>query len=436
MESITKRIRDLPGGVFEGGRLHEAVPPYPTKEPILCRLNGQDGAGIPASIALDTDIFSKHLCFIGGIGTGKTNAIFHIVKQLRQAMGADDVMILFDSKGDFHEKFYRAGDVVISNDPEMPGAADRWNIFAEIDTSSEAKLSESIFEIAETLFYEKIHASKEPFFSNAAKDLLAAVLLHFNRADYLPRDNQGLKAYLDGSPIDLLREMLGCYDDLRAMETYIAAGSNQANGVFAELQQLSRKTFISNFAQAGGLSMRQLVREKQGRVVFVEYDIGVANMLTPIYRLLFDMAIKESLSRGHSKGNVWFVIDEFRLLPHLQYIENAVNFGRSLGVKFIIGVQNVSQIDEAYSGLAASILSGFSSNFVFRLNDRASINYVQGITGHNRKAEIYKSGSAQVIEHIREGNVVEDWDIARLGLGEAIVGLVGQEPFTFQFDRF
>ena len=431
-----KEILRLPGSVFEGVRLHDGLPPFPVKEPILCRLNGQDGAGNPASIALDADIFSKHLCFIGGIGTGKTNAIFHVIKQLRQSMGADDIMILFDSKGDFHEKFYRPGDVVISNDSSMAGVADSWNIFAEIDTSNEARLKESIYEIAETLFYEKIHGSKEPFFANAAKDLLAAVLLHFNRIDHQPRNNAGLKAYLDGSPIDLLREMLGCYDDLRAMETYIAAGSNQANGVFAELQQLSRKTFLSNFATAGSLSMRQLVKEKMGQMVFVEYDIGIANMLTPIYRLLFDMAIKESLSRGRSKGNVWFVIDEFRLLPHLQYIENAVNFGRGLGVKFIIGVQNVSQIDEAYSGLAASILSGFSSNFVFRLNDRASINYVQGITGHNRKAEIYKSGSSQIVEHIREGNVIEDWDISGLGLGESIVGLPGRQPFKFQFEAF
>ena len=148
------------------------------------------------------------------------------------------------------------------------------------------------------------------------------------------------------------------------------------------------------------------------------------------------MAIKESLSRGRSAGNVWFVIDEFRLLPHLQYLENAVNFGRGLGVKFIIGVQNVTQIDEAYSGLSASILSGFSSNFVFRLGDRASKNYVQGIFDRNRKAEIYKAGSSQVVEHIREGNVIEDWDISGLGLGEAIVGLPGGEPFKFQFGKF
>jgi len=433
--SSIKEIRNLPGGVFEGGRLHEALPPCPVKEPILCRLAGHDGQGNAAALNLNADIFSKHLCFMGGIGTGKSNAIFHIVSQLRQTLGQNDVMVLFDTKGDFHEKFYRPGDVVISNDNALDGVDDNWNIFSEIDNTNEGRRRESIIEIAETLFYEKIHGSKEPFFPNAAKDLFSALLLHFGRSD-LPRNNAGLKDYLDSTPIEAWQEMLDMYDDLRAMKTYISGTGTQSAGVFSEVQQLSRKTFLSNFARAGSLSMRQLVREKRGRVVFVEYDIGVANMLTPIYRLLFDMAIKESLSRGRTAGNVWFVIDEFRLLPHLQYIENAVNFGRGLGVKFIIGVQNVSQIDEAYSGLAASILSGFSTNIIFRLNDRASKNYVQGIFDRNRKAEIYKSGSSQVVEHIRDGNVVEDWDISGLGLGESIIGLPGREPFGWQWGAF
>jgi type IV secretory pathway TraG/TraD family ATPase VirD4 len=426
-----KLIRDLDGGVFEGGRLHDEVQQPPLHGPILCQMNSPSGQ----KILLDSGIFSKHLCFIGGIGTGKSNAIFQVVQQLRQNLSQDDVMILFDTKGDLHEQFYQNGDIVIANDDSMVGTAAYWNIFSEIDTSSESKTRETINEIAETLFYEKIHGSKEPFFPNAAKDLLAAIMLHFHRSDHLPCNNEALKTYLDGTPIEMLAEMLTIYDDLRAMESYIKSG-NQASGVFAELQQMSRRTFLGNFARSGGLSMRDLVRQKGGKTVFVEYDIGIANMLTPIYRLLFDMAIKESLSRKRAKGNVWFVIDEFRLLPHLQYLENAVNFGRSLGVKFIIGVQNVSQIDEAYSSLAASILSGFSSNFVFRLNDRASKDYVQGIFDKNRKAEIYKSGSSQVIEQIREANVVEDWDISRLQVGEALVGLVGAEPFRFRFREF
>jgi type IV secretory pathway TraG/TraD family ATPase VirD4 len=63
---------------------------------------------------------------------------------------------------------------------------------------------------------------------------------------------------------------------------------------------------------------------------------------------MLDMAIKEALGRKKSEGNVWFVIDEFRLIPNLQHVDDGVNFGRSLGAKFIIGVQNVEQVFHAY----------------------------------------------------------------------------------------
>ena len=96
--------------------------------------------------------------------------------------------------------------------------------------------------------------------------------------------------------------------------------------------------------------MRKLVRAKGGRIIFIEYDIGIGKTLAPIYSLLFDLAIKEALCRSEQeKGNVYFIADEFKLMPHLQHVDNAVNFGRSLGVKFLIGVQNVEQVYEAYS---------------------------------------------------------------------------------------
>ena len=39
------------------------------------------------------------------------------------------------------------------------------------------------------------------------------------------------------------------------------------------------------------------------------------------------------------------------------------------------------------------------------------------------------------MENVRDANVVEDWDIQRLKIGEAIIGLPGREPFRFQFLR-
>ena len=206
----------------------------------------------------------------------------------------------------------------------------------------------------------------------------------------------------------------------------------------AAAQQQVRELFIGNFKKRGTLSMRELVRQKGGRMIFVEYDLSVGETLTPIYTLLFDLAIKEALSRKKSEGNVFFLVDEFRLLPNLTHIDDAVNFGRSMGVKFMIGIQNIEQMYEVYGqARARSILSGFLTSICFRVNDASSIEYIEKLHGRNRKKEVYMASvqGRGLVENVRDANVVEDWDIQRLGIGEAIIGLPGKEPFWFHFLR-
>jgi type IV secretory pathway TraG/TraD family ATPase VirD4 len=119
-------------------------------------------------------------------------------------------------------------------------------------------------------------------------------------------------------------------------------------------------------------------------------------------------------------------------------VDDAVNFGRSLGVKFMIGIQNVEQVYENYGEQRArSIMSGFSTSVAFRVNDAASKEHIKDLHGENRKKEIYMSSvqSRGIQESIREAHVVEDWDISNLGLGEAIIGLPGKPPFSFKFKK-
>ena len=144
------------------------------------------------------------------------------------------------------------------------------------------------------------------------------------------------------------------------------------------------------------------------------------------------------LSRKGKAGNVFLICDEFKLVPNLQHIDDAVNFGRALGLKLAIGVQNVSQIYEIYGKYRAeSILSGFSSLICFNLNDKASRRYAQGVFGQNRKIESHLSAmrSKGLSESSRVANVVEDWDIDQLRVGESIITLAGSEPFLFRFKR-
>lgn len=431
MNTMTKTM------VFEGNELSRTVPVNNSQQ-ARCAIRGEDASGKPASFFLSDDLLSKHLLFIGGIGMGKTNGIFQILSQLRNNMTSNDVMVVFDTKGDFYDSFYRQGDIVISNDDKATGprGRDYWNIFEEINAGINTE--EEIVEIARTLFFERSNKSSQPFFPNAARDLFSGIMLHFHRMGGV-KNNAVLRNFLDQTPSAEIRAILQQHQDLKAMTTYISDDrSPQTQGVISELQQHLREIFIGNFRKEGNLSIRQAIRAKQGRLVFVEYDLGIGGMLTPIYQLMLDMAIKEALSRKKSDGNVWFIIDEFRLIPNLQHIDDGINFGRSMGAKFIIGVQNIEQVFHAYGEAQAhSILSGLLTTVAFRVNDAATRKFIQELVGKNRKKEVFMSSvsSRGIVEQIREANVVEDWDISNMHVGEAIINTPGYEPFFFHFDK-
>ncbi len=414
---------------------------FSSSNPAVCWLQGSNNNSQPANIPLDSGVLSKHLLFLGGIGTGKSNALFQIINQLNNTINKNDVMIIFDTKGDFYREFYRPGDVVISNDNTSTGktALDYWNIFNEIEYDEH--LTENVIEISKALFAEACEKTNQIFFPNAAKDIFMACVLHFIRTYPLPQQtNKNLVRYIQGASATQIREMLESYDDLRAMSSYIANDeSPQTQGVLSELQQVVREVFIGNFAKTGTLSLKHLVKEKGGIRIFIEYDLSVGRMLSPVYSLMFDMAIKEALGRKRSEGNVYFICDEFKLLPNLSHIDDAVNFGRSLGIKFMIGIQNVEQIYENYGEeRARSILSGFMTSISFRVNDAKSREYIQGVFGKNQKLESYLpvTQNKGMVENQREANVVEDWDITRLKTGEAIIGLPECEPFIFKFNKY
>lgn len=424
--------------VFDGNALSETPILYPTQSP-RCAFMGVDKTGKDIYVPIDSNLLSRHMLLLGGIGTGKTNTFNQMIRQLRQTMTQDDIMIIFDTKGDFYHTFYRPGDIVISNDDTAtgPDGKDYWNVFNEIE--HDEHMEENIVEIAKSLFHQKLEKTNQPFFPNAAKDLFSAVLTHFSRNPQLTANNKTLREFLDGSPTAQIREMLKQHDDLKAMVSYIFDDrSPQTQGVISELQQLSREIFLGNFKKEGTLSMRNIVRSKGGRFVFIEYDLGIGNMLSPIYSLLFDLAIKEALCRKKSEGNVYFITDEFSLIPNLQHVDDAVNFGRSLGVKFMIGIQNIDQVYENYGeNRARSLLSGFLTSVCFRVNDPKSKEFIRELHGTNRKKEIYMASvqGRGIVENVRDANVVEDWDITRLGLGQAIIGFPGTPPFVFQFKR-
>lgn len=419
----------------------------------------------PITINLDKEILSKHILILGGIGTGKTNLFKSIIKQSSKALRKTDAMLVFDTKGEFYRLFGDTKkDIVITNSSikDKNGKAYNeskesiWNIFEELD---EEKLYETSNEIASMLFAPHVEKTSNSFFPLAAKSIFASVLraiyrIHKKDPEELKSkpSNALLKEFFNGKNIfsgvdESLRESDDAFSNIvsllrddvyeRGSLGYISANTNadgnkdgQTLGVLAELRLVVDEIFVGSFAKEGDFSISKTFRKKSGKRVFLEYDIVEGNVLSPIYSLLVDLAIKESLAPKNegADSDSYFIIDEFKLLPRLKHLDDAINFGRSLGVKLVIGLQNISQIIEHYGQEGSmNILSGFSTTFAFKVSDYATRSYLIELFGKNKKLITYLSAinSRGVIETLESANVVEDWDILNLKKGECIIRLPG-----------
>ncbi len=398
--------------------------------------------GVTSKFLFSEQSLSTHFLFLGSPGTGKTNAIVQFVNLIKEhMMKENDVMIIFDTKGDYLSLFYdpSRGDKVISNDPKGEG----WNLFEEIKQDPPEKWEQDAFEIALEVFDESKRATKDQYFPMAAADVVRATLialLRYSQAESEKISNKDLYTLLANRSSEDLVKVIGSHPDLAGSIVHIMSpGSPQTQGVMGQIKEVMQEIFSGRFGQEGDFSVRRFIRERGGKTLFLEYDETYGKLLTPIYRLIIDLAIKEALGRVEAgKGNIYFVIDEFALLPNLYHIEDGINFGRGLGVKFLVGTQNVNQISSSYGEeRAKSILASFGTVFAFRLHDRESKDVLSARYGKYMALVTVASPVASDPLHYMtvEAEVVEPLQLSLLRTGQAIVSISGQQPRFFQFRR-
>ncbi len=411
---------------------------------------------------MDSSLMSKHLLLLGGIGSGKTNVFYYIIESLFSKQSADDIIFIFDTKGDFYERFYEPHNpnhIVIGNGEQYSSQSYCWNVFGELEGEGQSFTSSDEFtakEIGKQLF-EGRGSETQPFFELAASDLVSKLLIDFERqarksGDRSQLNNKAFTEWLKRSDLNSYIEMIQRNPDFSNAYLYFGdPGQNakqkltaQALGVFGYINAMCSDLFTGIFTehrQGREFSMRSLVRDRgknKGRtVVFIEYDLRIGEVLGPMYRLLIDLALKEALGQCADRhGNIIFVIDEFKLLPDLMHIDDALNFGRSLGIKIFAGLQSIDQIYASYGEeRGRTIAAGFMNSFCFYTPDYNSRQYITERFGENCSQLIYRALNDSLSVQ-REGHTVEDWDILKLGIGQAAVDIVGEKPFLFQFSDF
>lgn len=399
-------------------------------------IQGHDGV-----MRFDEELLSKHTMFLGSIGSGKTTGMMQLLRGLRRSANENDVFVIFDTKGDFRRDFQVDGDAVIANEKPLGHGAVVWSLLADVGGDDPEQQGEDIFEVASTIFASQIDsAAGNAYFALAARDVFASVVeaKAIEGGDVRPT-NSVLRSTLEMSANELWT-LLGAHGHLAGTKRYLAGdGGDGSRAILAFMQQQVRAVFSGVFGKPGDFSIREFVRAKGGHALFIEYDIASGSLLLPIYRVLLDIAIKAALERRSEIGNVFFVMDEFALLPQLTHLANGINFGRGMGLRFILGAQNASQVYGAYGREGGtSILSGMGSVFAFRLMDAESRTLIRSRFGINKKRiAVHSPVAVQTVQtSVVDGNVIEDWDLSDLGVGECLVCLPTGRPFRFRFKEF
>ena len=96
------------------GDVLREIQPVSRQGTYIAKIPGQVNK-TPYSLAFSQELLSKHCLLLGCTGSGKTNFIYHLISQIKPKLSKDDVMIIFDTKGDYLKKFHADSDAVISN---------------------------------------------------------------------------------------------------------------------------------------------------------------------------------------------------------------------------------------------------------------------------------------------------------------------------------
>lgn len=403
------------------------------------------------TFGMDDACASRHMLFLGGSGSGKTNAMNLLLAQARASRDASDTaFVVFDPKGDYytHPGFFRPGDVVLGTGKAFRDVCATWNVFEEVlaDGDDMRDVEDNAHEVAAALFSDR-GSQTQPFFASAACSLFKHLILYLvRRSKEDPKRYEGqlnnaeLRRLVIQADAKMLARLFSVYPDMKGLVSYFGDGSTaQGLGVLAELKSMVYDCFQGTFAHAPaagdpGFSVRRFVRNKGGHALFVEYDLTRGHVLQPMYRLLLDLALKESMGiQVHGKTSL--LLDELRLLPKLDHLDDALNFGRSKGVRVVAGLQSVEQMIAAYGEEQGKVvLGGFGSLVAMRVSDPYTCDYVCDRFGPNVVAYRYADWNGIPADRQRDGHVVEPWLIRSLAVGEAVVGLATQDcPFLFCF---
>ncbi|MBN2094267.1 MAG: type IV secretion system DNA-binding domain-containing protein [Candidatus Zambryskibacteria bacterium] len=381
--------------------------------------NLQKGRIPVGDVTIPVEYENRGTLVLGAAGTGKSVLVRDVIQSL-----ANDKCIIYDRKGEFLQKFYREGDLILNF---LDARNVDWNIYEEIKTD------EDIDSISSSIV-PHTGDDRSKFWYNSARDLIEVVLEAVRRSE-VKADFSHLATFMfETNTKEKLFEELKQYKDLISrVEGYISDKSQTATSIFASYTEYANyfrnKALLSS--KGGKFSVRDYIKNKEDkRRIFIINPANVESF-RGLNTLFLDLAFKEILSLPDDiERRIFVIIDEFPSLYKLDSLERLLAEGRSKGACPLISAQDFTQIERIYEAGAASIFNNANTKAIFRLAETKSAKYISEWLGEQEKKELDESLSQGTAE-MRDGYYYkESKKIEKLYLPAEIANL---EDLNFVF---
>jgi type IV secretory pathway TraG/TraD family ATPase VirD4 len=350
---------------------------------------------------LDAKAATHHFCIIGTTGSGKSLTIQIMLKgvlgDLCNGTSPDHRALIYDAKKDAHKMLDRMGFPSERVKTLNPFDKDcyEWNMAEDIDSPSSA------LELASILIPEL--EESQPFFSDAARDLLSGVIgfFIFERAR---RKRNGERA-LEWSFRDVLlamrskeriMEILSRHPHLRDRLAYFVNDKTGAEIMATIRTKLAPYEIVAacwhraideKTGKKRTISLRDWV-EQERTVLILGASETNRQAIDTINRVLFRRIVQLVLDQEESEERrTWFFLDELRQMGQLKLsnvniLGSLFTQGRSKGASVVIAIQDIDGLRALYGADEANeILAQCNTKVILRVSSPSTAQWACDLAG-------------------------------------------------------
>lgn len=344
------------------------------------------------SLVRDSEL--KNLLLHGTPGSGKSNALNKLLRQLR-ARG--DMVVVYDKGCSLVKRHYNPTTDRLLN--PLDRRCEYWDLWLECQSTPDYD------SVANTLIPQGTR--EDPFWTGAARTIFTAVSARLK--------NDPQRTYNR-----LLRTLLAI--NLEALREYVA-GTEASNLMEEKVEKtaISIRGVLTNYVKALRY-MQGIERTGRPRFAIREWMTGVNEpgqhrgwlwitsnarqhtSLKPLISMWLAQAANCLLEMGeNSNRRVWFIFDELTSLHKLPELPMVLSEARKFGGCFVLGFQNKPQLDFTYGkDFADAMMDLLNTRFFFRSPDEGVASYVMRQLGQ-RRARIFNEQYSYGADTVRDG---------------------------------